>query len=839
MNLQKAIQHAIDGEAALFLGAGFSIGGKNKYNKAIPTAAGLSKILCDDMGIAHNDDLSLVSGRYIGDKVKGKGLANLINLLVDHLTCTETDETQDVILGLKWNRIYTTNYDDLIEVSSEKQGKKRRSITATMAKFSEDVASAILHINGFIRNINFDTFYEEFKITDESYLRNGFLDTKWRTQFESDLRNSQAIVFVGYSLQYDLDLQKVLYSANVRDKCIFINKADLDENNEFKLSTFGSVEKIGVKGFSDNIKQIKLKYIPKTIIEDLKGTSRITLNSYVDRPFGSKEVLNLLDKGDYERSLFRSVNQYHVRRNGIFNVINTIIEKHKICILNSHFGNGKTLTLEHLASEFVENNNVFYLNDNRYVQDDLRIICKDDSQRNILLIDDYGMYLQVFKELVGEFPENLRIIATSRTSINDNLIYELTEKIGFEVTEIYSLNIDAIDTTDRTQLIKLLDKYNFWGKYSKSSPQEKRKLIEKRYHNRLSSVFYMLLESGVIEDKIKTITETALKNETIKKFVIAQSINIICNFKLSFHQLVSLSNIDILVLKNSCHNNSVKEIYDIDNETIRFKSGVLAQYIVKKGEFNELIKDTLIDLYLNAEKQDYKGVYFNLKKLIISRSNIKEVFTSRNDNNLNIEKKIAAFYDAIMNESQVENNPFFWLQYAITVLNLKDYPRAKIYFDNAYAHVKSLEVFDCFQLDTHHARFLLQYKIEVDKVKETAYDDFVVAHKKLMTNSNYSTKLSYVLRQISLYYSYYREFYDSFTPAEQLKFIDCLRQVTVKFYEYFTSIQSKIDYYVKIAYIEYRKIFIEKDIASELKELDILYNSKLHPRDRMRVKYEK
>ena len=74
MELNTAIRHALDGNAVLFLGAGFSIGGTNKINKALPNASELSFQMCDELGIERSDDLALISERFIDDPVVGRGV---------------------------------------------------------------------------------------------------------------------------------------------------------------------------------------------------------------------------------------------------------------------------------------------------------------------------------------------------------------------------------------------------------------------------------------------------------------------------------------------------------------------------------------------------------------------------------------------------------------------------------------------------------------------------------------------------------------------------------------------------------------------------------------------
>lgn len=65
MELKEAIQYACDGEAILFLGAGFSFGGKNCNNSAMKVGSELSYAICDDLKIARSDNLTISATRYI------------------------------------------------------------------------------------------------------------------------------------------------------------------------------------------------------------------------------------------------------------------------------------------------------------------------------------------------------------------------------------------------------------------------------------------------------------------------------------------------------------------------------------------------------------------------------------------------------------------------------------------------------------------------------------------------------------------------------------------------------------------------------------------------------
>lgn len=113
----------------------------------------LSHAICDDLKIARSDNLTISATRYLADESCKKGLGELIRFLKGELECRETSKDQDEIMSLPWKRIYTTNYDDIAEISSEKQRIQRETITITNARYSSgrNLEQAIVHINGYIR----------------------------------------------------------------------------------------------------------------------------------------------------------------------------------------------------------------------------------------------------------------------------------------------------------------------------------------------------------------------------------------------------------------------------------------------------------------------------------------------------------------------------------------------------------------------------------------------------------------------------------------------------------------------------------------------------------------
>lgn len=240
--------------------------------------------------------------------------------------------------------------------------------------------------------------------------------------------------------------------------------------------------------------------------------------------------------------------------------------------------------------------------------------------------------------------------------------------------------------------------------------------------------------------------------------------------------------------------------------------------------------EILEKLYEECVKNDeWEKKYKQQRKFLISRSNIKLVFVSNNKLTKQDEQRIFDYYDAIKNLNTATDNPFFWLQFGITALNLENYSLARIHFENAYANAEKMEDFDSYQIDTHYARLLLCNEMNTNRNnKEQAMDNFYKAHKLLFDNRNSGIKLSYVLRQTGLYSEYYTTYKNLLDENEKKAYLYTAYQMTERFERYFRiKDMKKVSIEVARAYLAFRKIFKGTPYQLMIKKCDLLYNDKL------------
>lgn len=277
MNIEEAIQHAIDGNALLFLGSGFSIGAKSLEGDDFLTGRNLARRLYRECGLdpAPDDDLSFASQKY---RKKNANDNNLIALLERLYTASEISSAHKRMPEINWSFVYTTNYDNVLEHAYQ-QGRKKL-VPVTPEKDGRDYVmkrNVCVHLNGYIDDLTPTTLNNSFKLTNASYLTESFLASNWAFMFRRAVETARAVFFVGYSM-YDLDIRRIMYQNTIsKEKTFFIEKPGLSEEECADLiqSELGTVISTGLDGFWSQHDKVKATYEPKQLSRILHAFDEI------------------------------------------------------------------------------------------------------------------------------------------------------------------------------------------------------------------------------------------------------------------------------------------------------------------------------------------------------------------------------------------------------------------------------------------------------------------------------------------------------------------------------------------------------------------------------------
>jgi hypothetical protein len=348
MELDRALELALDGEALLFVGAGFSVGALNLNRHSMKTADGLSKHLCRLMELPDDTGLEDAAEEY----ATYKGDSNLIELLHREFSASEVDESHRLIADIPWRRIYTTNYDNVMETAYAKSGKRLNPVTpaAEFRKTPKD-GTLCVHLNGFIDHLDSDTLWGEFKLTDTSYASQSLVDSPWVAAFRQDLRLASVVFFVGYKLS-DLDIKRILFESDtLREKTFFFLPSGVDKPAGRRLTRYGQVIPKTTKDFADLLVAKSASH-QKSLRPRTVGYS---LEEYIPPKaigdIGDIDAFRLFTIGDFRTDLaWDSLNSgasYLVLRREASRILGQL-QPNRVLAIHAELGNGKTILLEQI-----------------------------------------------------------------------------------------------------------------------------------------------------------------------------------------------------------------------------------------------------------------------------------------------------------------------------------------------------------------------------------------------------------------------------------------------------------------------------------------------------------
>ena len=808
---KQFLDYILDGDATLFLGAGFSKGNKNLLDEYLPITNTLNESLQIHCGITPTDQTINIqsTSQYF---VKNLGENKLISFLREKFTVSKSLEWQNTIADANWKRIYTTNYDNVFEVASNTVNKHCYPINigTTESKSVIKTSNEIIHLNGYIDFFTPENLYNSTKLTSQSYLDTNFLDSSWRTEIDFDFEQSKAIFFVGFSLDYDLDLKRILSSNNIeKEKVFFINGPNLNVIQLNALEEFGNVLPITAEKFSDELRSRNKNYIP------LKNKKIKTL-SFIEEDYNiTKENIKNEDLSDLfffgkinDDKLYTNFQKsdYIVKRTASKNVIEAL-ETYKVISIQSKLGNGKSIFLKYIECYLKKNNKkVFKYNGNSHnIPEDISIL-KDIDDIIYVIIDDFYSIPNQLKYLSRLNSNNVKFIIAGRTDVTINTHITFLSKTGIKEDEVYVENLDYITPEEITDICNLISNHNLWGVMSADSKENKMRYLRKNSKLGYASLILSLVESNNILNKIDSIYSN-LPAET-EKFILLLLINNLLRTGLNVRQLKTLTKSEHFSQKVTDDSN-LKEFVDVYNNKIFIQSGIPSQRILKQEKNKQKIINLMRGVLIRADKIDSRSTYEYLKRSLVSFSNLKLILIGIDDSTRN--RLSVEYFESIKNSNFASKNPFFWLQYGIQTLEQKNYELADKYFDTALSFASKKGYDDFYQINAQKARGIMESIIAKNLKATDTYSYLIKVHLLLVRDlEKKSNRKDYQLGQGRLYENYYSKYYKGLDYPEKLDFrnkldtyIEYLRQYV---YEAKKN-NSKLGYNIKQSYKSVKLVY--------------------------------
>lgn len=804
MRYEQALRIAKSGDAILFIGSGFSYGIESIVGHTLPTAKDLATILCKEAQIREVNDLKKASRRFTDTKGGGA----LVELLKDYFTVNKTTKDHEIVAQLPWLRVYTTNYDNCFEIAAANNKIRYQSLDTDSNPKGNIAKNNVIHINGFINNLDIGKLGSTFKLTSQSYLTSLFRDSEWCEVFRRDVQVARAIFFIGYSL-YDIEIQEILNAdENLKNKTFFIDREGIsdEEIEDLDISEFGSICPIGVNGLAKDILEID-DHMPVRDDLIINNFEEIVLKNTTLRKPRYEDVFSLLSYGNIDSELLNNdaigteKNKYIIEREEEEDTLSDLKENKNI-IIYSNLANGKTvlsLKLSFLINE--TGYKTFSLNDiydENIAFSEIEKIIKNND-KCMFLIENYTRHLNVISHINLFRKDCTKLLLTSRTIDHDRNIQDIIylKKI-LEYSDTYEICLDSLTQKDINLFVDYFDRYGLWADKSSYSPTEKKTYIVADAKKELSSILLGVLKSPQIEDRMKFLFSEMEKSKSIRMNIVA----ILClnysNIKNPTIHLISTlagdRNINSSEFKQS---ESFRNLIHKNDGGYYFpKSSIFAQYIFQEFPNQKLLVETLVEICVNIRRasRSHSDIYMQIYKDLVSFRNSVNIVPAKNKR-----ESLIQFYEGLRDIDVERVNPLFWLQYAIARISFPDENNlryAKEHLEVALSYALKIPNYWVDDIKTQFSRYYIEYACILDEnLSEDAFNNFKLSCDEILIVLKGEKRRSHALRPISKYITFYNKFHNKLSE-EQLKIaLDMIGKIIIAIKKYIPNPRKNDLYY--------------------------------------------
>ena len=765
MELSQAISHAVYGDAVLFLGSGFSIQAEKENGSVFQDASSLAKSLMREIGYNEKellDDLGDASQLFLNEK----GPEALVDFIRNEFVAVEAKNHHKAIAGLPWQRVYTTNYDNVYELAAQNIHRPMTSVVLSdRIKDNRKKDRVVVHINGYAGRLTLDKLDTEFKLTNRSYLTDDFNRSEWKNLFISDLKTAKAIFFVGYSMRYDLDIKRTIVNLDpsLKEKTFFIVKPDESKAAKDLISGFGHCEPIGTIEFAEMLAETVENQVPRPVPDFSPLCFKKVSQPRNATPITGSDVFSLLFTGNIDTTkLYFSLESpeiypYSFVREKQHEIIQTLLNGENNILIHSDLGNGKTVLVEGLSMLLAKTGYEVYCFQTvtPTLAKEIEHICPFPDP-TVFIFDGYYSNMEALKELKLHRTNQI-VILTERSAANDFGYEELADLLG----DFRLFNINRLERKEIADFSKLLSRHGHWGDKAALTQTEKIEYISKENKAQIKNVILSRFKSEHIIRKFEQLIEGLKNKEGYYNAVIFMLFASLANIRLELEDLAYCMEIDRINTPTFKKDRTIGEFVDFNGGEFRLKSSILSKVLLNRITDTSIVTDVLTSVFARVHDHRSSAKSRKILKSLMVFSNIQNALCQDNNNRYNA--NVNSYYDTLKTFEFCRDNEQFWLQYAIVKLSQSRFDEAESYFKTAYGLAKRQNQYDTYKIDNHYAKYLLMNAIS-NVSPETFMTSFRKAHGLLMQESPMDHGMSYPLTVAK----YYKPFIKKYLPQMTL-----------------------------------------------------------------------
>ncbi len=676
----------VDPESSiLFLGSGFSLGATNIANKCPPNGRGLRRHFIQQLKLPTDTDYDL---QVLTEEFAENDAEKLRDELYRIFRLTALTDGQKAILNKSWRRIYSTNYDDAVELH-------RLSIKVSPNAFdvSQPVPNklphgAVVHLHGSIRLITAENVRESLVLGEASYVNQYVVRSPWYDQFQRDLAFASALYIIGYSLADYHIAGLLMANPKLAERTVFIQGPDPDQTFVRRTAQYGRTMFIGTDGFADALARAPRPTAPS--LNNLRSFRSLapTRDKKASARPTAVEVYDLLVYGDFDAGrLARSqpAEDYAIARAEVVRSAADAVEGKAALVVDGRLGNGKSVFLHLLAFELSARGWTCLLLRPSHPDLQMDVAALADVERVVVFIEQYSAAQDALRGLREALPK-AKIVVEVRTGTFEVRFHEL---VGLLPKPFDRVSLNALSREEVLAFRRLCDSAGLRGPGQDRASDLRDMLLD-------------LFENNAIRERVRAALAPLFEKRATRRILTMTML-------ISTHQgTVGAAFVRSVIgedpfaalkpLEDLSH-----EIFETSADSFRARSAVFSSFVINAFIDRDEIADAVVEVTLAAAKRRGERPYRILMSSMMAYSNLRRTLRGKGD----ADALIVSIYERLRYDERVNGEPLFWLQYAIAMAEVPRLDTADEYIATAYRKAEALPGFQTYQIDTQAFRIAL------------------------------------------------------------------------------------------------------------------------------------
>lgn len=723
---QRRLNLARNGGGILFCGAGFSADCLNfKPDETLGTGGQLLDLFNTELSQKPSYSDLQNAADALWDKIANNGM---MPLLKDRFSVSEVTSDMAELLCYPWQAVYTTNYDNALEIAAQAAHKQADPLNNTDDPSTATQNLPIIHLHGYVQKWDIHNIRESCVLGAESYL-NLIHVKKWFDRFRRDIDQAQIVVFVGFNAG-DFHLNQAIHDlTGLREKAFFINRptAQADPDVNAAQKRLGTPFFIGRAALATSIRELLAKDAPKA--PHLASFAKYTPPDPAAKVPTQAQIEDLFLFGKVEpsqlaRDLSNKVSEYHIHRNAIQETLDAIAGDARIILFDGYPCDGKSLLTTDLAYRLSGARPVYQMRQPyESVLNEVAAILHYAPNAALIIENCFDLPTERLASIARQFDgQDSVLILTSRTVAIDASTAGLTALQG--LGSFRKMPLARLSEDEARVLSDLADQIAGWRDFHSLEHNARLRFIMSTCQASLPHFLMRLLQSDYVSIRYReefnklSLSKAERAAIVLALFVAHIGENVPVSFLSNAMETDYGAIIDRLNIRPA---NGTFLLVRRTGEIIQTVPSIGAQNILQNLFNDAEIVDAIVPLLKNLAPKYRNPFEQRMFNQMMRFSILSDVVTDRDE--------IDRFFENNKQELQIRRMPLFWLQWHMAKCAAGEFLDAEKFLEQGYNEAKEFErrtrnIFDRRQLDDRRAKFLMLRAAKANRVGAELFRDF-------------------------------------------------------------------------------------------------------------------